>query len=176
MCTPHFGYEHGQVDRSDHGTMSVLRESPSGHLRSLLHGFAEPLSIFVVVDARKRRALLGEPSPAHHRLESPSLFVDSPCFLVGDRKPAEYAAAAAARVGEPRPSGGRPVDHLDLEIVGIPGSLFVHLHSDFPLRAGRVVDGMVISPPLFLVRAHFSGLARAQLRFVVRSIHCYSIS
>jgi len=135
MCTPHFGYEHGQVDRSDHGTMSVLRESPSGHLRSLLHGFAEPLSIFVVVDARKRRALLGEPSPAHHRLESTSLSVDRPRFLVGNREPAECTAAAAARVGEPRPSTGRPIEHLDLEVVRIPGKLVVHLHSDLPLPA-----------------------------------------
>ena len=135
MCTPHFCYEHGQVDRSDHGTMSVLRESPSGHLRSLLQGLAEPLPVFVILDVSKRWALLGEPSPAHQRLESPSLFVDRPCFLVGDRKPAEYPAAAAARVGEPRPSGGRPIEHLDLEIVGIPRSLVINLHSDLTLPA-----------------------------------------
>ena len=101
MCTPHFCYEHRQVDAAIMARCSVLRESPSGDLRSLLHGLAEPLSIFVVVDARKRRALFGEPSAAHHRLESPSLSVDRPRFLVGNREPAEYAAAAAARVGEP---------------------------------------------------------------------------
>src|SRR5215470_9248088 len=78
-----------------------------------------------------------------------------PMFLGWRSKPAEYTAAAAARVGEPRPSGGRPVEHLDLEIVGIPGSLFVHLHSDLPLRAGRVVDAVVISPPVWLSRRPF---------------------
>ena len=116
------------------GQLGALRE-PSAHLRSLLHGLAEPLPVFVILEIRKRWALLGEPSPAHQRLESPSLSVDRPRFLVSNREPAEYAAAAAARVGEPRPSGGRPIEHLDLEIVGIPGSLVISSHSDSTLPA-----------------------------------------
>jgi hypothetical protein len=108
---------------------------PSAHLRSLLHGLAEPLPVFIILDIRKRWALLGEPSLAHQRLESPSLSVDRPRFLVSNREPAKYAAAAAARVGEPRSSGGRPIEHLDLEIVGTPGSLDINLHSDLTLPA-----------------------------------------
>ncbi len=64
-----------------------------------------------------------KPAIADRVFQRPSVAIHGPCALIENCKMAKSAAAVAAGVGQTGAASSGPIEHLYLEIMGIPGSL-----------------------------------------------------
>jgi hypothetical protein len=81
---------------------------------------AQPLAVFLVANGEDSRATLRQPSGAHRSFKRPTLAIDRPSPVIDGGEMAEVASAKAAAESQPRTSGGRPIKHLNFEIVCFP--------------------------------------------------------
>jgi len=90
--------------------------------RSILlrHHITQPLAVFLVANGEDSRATFRQPSGAYRGFERPTLAVYGPSPVIDGGEMTEVASAKAAAESQPRTSGGRPIEHLNFEIVCFP--------------------------------------------------------
>jgi hypothetical protein len=100
----------------------------------LRRGFSQPLAVLVISRDTETRTGFRQPSVAHCAFERPGIAINRPGVLAENAEAAKPSAAQAACICKPRTSSCRPIQHLDLEIVRVPGSPSNTLHQKFSLR------------------------------------------
>jgi hypothetical protein len=140
----HFFHLCGGESGASAGVALRQREQPP----PLLHaGFTQTFPVLVVGCLVDTRARFRQPPVSHGIFERSCLSIHGPCPTGRDGEAAEPTAAQSAGEREPRASNGRPVQHLNFEIVRLPRRLLntSHQHS-LQRRRGRAVHRRLFFP------------------------------
>lgn len=106
--------------------------SPAG----LMQRLAQAHAVRFVARHQAARAGLRQPAIADCALKRAALAVNRPRSLALYGKMTEFAATETARIAQARPARRRPIEHLDLEVMGMPRGLTDRLGQYF-LPCGR---------------------------------------